>query len=57
MTLIEAIIHYTYSIMAAIMGLLLLRNFFKREKKLGLVYDIVYIYCVIPFLLRVLYIK
>ena len=57
MTLIEAIIHYTYVIMAAIMGLLLLRNFFKREKKLGLVYDIVYIYCVIPFLLRVLYIK
>jgi len=34
MTLIEAIIHYTYFIMAAIMGLLLLRNFFKREKKL-----------------------
>ena len=57
MTLIEAIIHYTYFIMAAIMGLLLLRNFFKREKKLGLVYDIVYIYWVIPFLLRVLYIK
>ena len=43
--------------MAAIVGLLLLKNLFKREKRKGLVYDIVYAYCIIPFLLRVLNIK
>ena len=30
---------------------------FKREKNQGLVNDIVYAYCLIPFLLRVLQIK
>ncbi|MGN0185443.1 MAG: hypothetical protein ACI4AL_10010 [Aristaeellaceae bacterium] len=43
--------------MAGIIGLLLLKGLFKREKRQGLVYDIVYAYCIIPFLLRVLYIK
>jgi len=57
MTPIEAIIHYIYYVMAAIVGLLLLKNLFKREKRKGLVYDIVYAYCIIPFLLRVLNIK
>lgn len=57
MTLTEAIIHYAYFVMAAIIGLLLLLKLFKREKRQGLVYDIVYAYCIIPFLLRVLYIK
>ncbi|MDY5219920.1 MAG: hypothetical protein SPH82_04990 [Eubacteriales bacterium] len=57
MTLIEAIIHYTYFVMAGLIGLLLLKGLFKREKRKGLVYDIVYAYCIIPFLLRVLYIK
>ena len=54
---IEAIIHYTYYVMAAVIGLLLLKNLFMREKRQGLVYDIVYAYCIIPFLLRVLNIK
>ena len=54
---IEAFIHYTYYVMAAVIGLLLLKNLFKREKRQGLVYDIVYAYCIIPFLLRVLNIK
>ncbi len=57
MTLTEAIIHYAYFVMAGIIGLLLLKNLFKREKRQGLVYDIVYAYCIIPFLLRILYIK
>lgn len=57
MSISEAIIHYTYYVMAAIIGLLLLRNLFKREKRQGIVYDIVYAYCIIPFLLRVLGIK
>lgn len=57
MTVIEAIIHYAYYVMAGCIGLLLLKNLFKREKRQGLVYDIVYAYCIIPFLLRVLNIK
>ena len=57
MTLTEAIIHYAYLVMAGIIGLMLLKNLFKREKRQGLVYDIVYAYCIIPFLLRILYIK
>lgn len=57
MTLTESIIHYAYFVMAGIIGLLLLKNLFKREKRQGLVYDIVYAYCIIPFLLRILYIK
>lgn len=57
MTLIEAIIHYAYFVMAGIIALLLLKNLFKREKRQGVVYDMVYAYCIIPFLLRILYIK
>lgn len=57
MTLTEAIIQYAYFVMAGIIGLMLLKNLFKREKRQGLVYDIVYAYCIIPFLLRILYIK
>lgn len=57
MTPIEAIIHYTYFVMAAIIGLFFLKDLFKREKHQGLAYDIVYAYCIIPFLLRVLFIK
>ena len=57
MTTIEAIIHYAYFVMAGLIGLLLLLKLFKREKRKGLVYDIVYAYCIVPFLLRILYIK
>ena len=42
---------------AAITFLFLLKHLFKREKNQGLVNDIVYAYCLIPFLLRVLQIK
>jgi hypothetical protein len=57
MTTIEAIIHYAYYVMAGLIGLLLLLKLFKREKRKGLVYDIVYAYCIVPFLLRILNIK
>ena len=57
MTTIEAIIHYAYYVMAGLIGLLLLLKLFKREKRKGLVFDIVYAYCIIPFLLRILNIK
>ena len=57
MVMLEQIIHVIYVLFAAIIGWFLLRNLFKRTKKPGIVYDIVYAYCVIPFLLRVLGIK
>lgn len=57
MTTTEAIINACYYVMAAVIALMFLKNFFKREKRKGLVYDIVYAYCIIPFLLRILKIK
>jgi hypothetical protein len=57
MVMLEQIIHFIYVLFAAIIGWFLVRNLFKRERRPGIVYDIVYAYCVIPFLLRVLGIK
>ncbi len=57
MVMLEQIIHFIYVLFAAVIGWFLLRNLFKRERRTGIVYDIVYAYCVIPFLLRVLGIK
>ena len=57
MVTLENIIYYIYVALAAIIGLFLLKGLFKREKRHGFVYDIVYAYCLIPFLLRVLGIK
>lgn len=57
MVLIEQIIHVIYIIIAGIIGFFLMRNLFKRTDRTGIVYDIVYAYCFIPFLLRVLGIK
>lgn len=57
MTTTEAIINACYYVMAAVIALMFIKNFFKREKRRGLVYDIVYAYCIIPFLLRILKIK
>lgn len=50
-------IHQIYFIMAAVFALLLLRGLFKRKTRKTLVYDIVYAYSIIPFLLRALHIK
>jgi hypothetical protein len=57
MVLFENIIHIVYFVLAGLIGLFLLRNLFKRTARPGIVYDIVYVYCIIPFLLRVLGIK
>jgi len=43
--------------MAAAFALLLLRGLFKRNTRKTLIYDIVYAYSIIPFLLRALHIK
>ncbi|HNS66473.1 MAG TPA: hypothetical protein PK411_11785 [Mesotoga infera] len=53
----DTIIHYLYFIMTAFFAFLLLRNLFKREKRKALVYDIVYSYVIITFILRVIGIK
>ena len=57
MLILNEIIHYIYFILAGAIGFLLLRNLFLRKTRKTLVYDIVYVYCLIPFLLRILYIK
>ena len=57
MILAQQIVTYAYYAMAAIIGLSLLIKLFKREKRNTFAYDIVYAYCIIPFVLRVLWIK
>lgn len=57
MVLLSTIIHWIYMGFAAISFLYLLKHLFKREKNQGFVNDIVYAYCLIPFLLRILQIK
>jgi len=57
MIFFEQAIHIIYFIIAGIIGFFLLRNLFRRKSRTGIVYDIVYAYCFIPFLLRVLCIK
>lgn len=57
MVLLEGLIHQTYFVLAAAFGLLLLRGLFKRNTRQGWLYDIVYAYTAIPFLLRALHLK
>ena len=57
MVLMSTIINYIYYGFAAVIAILLLYNLFRRKKRQGLVYDIVYAYCIIPFILRILRIK
>lgn len=54
---LNEVIHQIYFVIAAFFGLLLLRNFFYRKTRKGFIYDVVYAYTLIPFLLRVLHIK
>jgi hypothetical protein len=54
---LEEAVHQTYFIMAAAIGLLLLRGLFKRTTRVGWLYDIVYAYTLVPFLLRALHLK
>ncbi len=57
MVFLESLIHIIYFIMAGLIGASLLKSLFKRKKNQGIVFDIMYAYCIIPFILRVLYIK
>ena len=55
--LLDTIIHQLYFVLTGFLALLLIRGFFKRENRQGLIYDLVYAYTIIPFILRVLHIK
>jgi hypothetical protein len=57
MVFLEQAIHVIYFAFAAVIGFFFAKNLFKRTSRQGIVYDIVYAYCFIPFLLRVLFIK
>lgn len=57
MIFLENLIHILYFVMAGLIGLSMVKSFFKRKKNQGFVYDIMYAYCLIPFLLRILFIK
>lgn len=57
MVFLQDVIHYIYLGFAAVTCFFLVKHLFKREKNKGLVNDIVYAYCIIPFLLRLLQIK
>lgn len=57
MLILQEIIHQFYFIMAGFFALLLIRSFVKRKTRTGLIYDIVYVYTIIPFLLRALHVK
>lgn len=55
--MLDNYIHEFYFIMAGVFALLLLRGLFFRNTRRSIVYDIVYAYTLIPFLLRALHIK
>lgn len=57
MIVLQEIIHQFYFILAGLFALLLMRSFMKRKTRTGLIYDIVYVYTIIPFLLRALHVK
>lgn len=57
MILIQEVIHQIYFVLAGLAAFLLLTRLFRRQSRPGLVYDIVYAYTIIPFLLRALHIK
>lgn len=57
MVFLENLIHILYFVMAGLIGASFLKSLFKRKKNNSIVYDIMYAYCLLPFLLRVLCIK
>ncbi len=57
MILLEKFIHILYFVMAGLIAFSMVKSFFKRKKNPGYVYDVMYAYCLIPFLLRILFIK
>ncbi|MDY4609192.1 MAG: hypothetical protein SPD11_01065 [Sphaerochaetaceae bacterium] len=57
MVFLENVIHILYFVMAGLIALSLLKSLFKRKKNNGIVFDVMYAYCILPFLLRILFIK
>ena len=57
MLFLQEVIHQTYFVMAGLIALLLLTRLFRRRSRPGLSYDIVYVYTIIPFVLRALHVK
>jgi hypothetical protein len=57
MIVLQSIIHQIYFVMSAVVAALLISRLFRRKTRPGLVYDIVYAYAIIPFVLRALHIK
>ena len=51
------IIHQFYFIMAGFFAIVMLIKVFKRQNRKTVIYDIVYVYTLIPFILRALHIK
>lgn len=54
---LDTLIHHLYFVLTGLLALLLIRGFVQRENRNGLVYDLVYAYTIIPFILRFLHIK
>ena len=57
MIVLQGIIHYAYFGLSAIVAVLLLTRLFRRKSRPGVAYDIVYVYTLIPFILRALHVK
>lgn len=53
----EKVIHILYFVMSGLICASLLKSLFKRKKNDNAVFDLMYAYCAIPFLLRILFIK
>lgn len=51
------VIHQIYFVLAGLVALVLIRGLLFRSTRRSIVYDIVYAYTIIPFLLRALHIK
>jgi len=54
---LQTIIHHIYFVLSAVVAVLLVTRLFKRRSRPGFTYDIVYVYTLIPFILRALHIK
>lgn len=54
---LDSIIHVLYFVLAGVFAIFLVKGFFKRETRKGFVYDIVYAYVILVFVMRILQIK
>jgi|BioPla2DNA2_1021312.scaffolds.fasta_scaffold01586_12 hypothetical protein len=53
----QKIIYYLYMLITALCAFFLVKHLFKRKEHKGIINDIVYALCIIPFILRILHIK